>query len=77
VPGAADFLELGLRLPAKNEATKIPGVFARAVIKAYKSNKLSAERAIEMLRGEIAEEELPALPQAPLDALIGEIENPL
>lgn len=77
VPGAADFLELGLRLPPNDAATKIPGVFARAVIRAYKSNKLSAERAVEMLRGEITKENLPTLPPAPLDSLIGEIERPL
>lgn len=75
IPSRADFLEQGLQLRASRPAPVLSGRFSSAVLGAYRSRKLSAERAVQMLRGALTQEELPVLVPVPLDALRGEIES--
>ncbi len=69
-PRRADYLELGLAV-AEEAPPQVPPRYAAAVIKAYRRHDLSAPKAIELLRGTLAEEELPELPSPPLSALAG------
>ena len=75
VPSRAEFLELGLRLPAEHQAPVLPGAFTRAVLRAFRARKLSEVRALEMLRGTVSAEDLPELRTVPLDTLRSEVDR--
>ncbi len=70
-PRRADYLELGLAVTDEALPPQVPPRYAAAVIRAYRRHDLSAPKAIELLRGTLAEEELPAWPSPPLSALAG------
>jgi transcriptional regulator with XRE-family HTH domain/Zn-dependent peptidase ImmA (M78 family) len=72
-PTGADWLELGIRLHPEREAPIVPKSFGQAVIKAYRKYDLTAERAVGLLRGTVAEDELPLLAPVPLEALRAEL----
>ena len=72
-PSRAEFLEKGLRLAAPQPAPILPSRFVAGVLRGYRARKLSASRAIQLLRGSLKLEELPDLKPIPLDALAGEI----
>ena len=76
VPGKAEFLELGLRLPHRQPAPLLPAGFVRAVLAAYRARRLSPERAVEMLRGTIEPQELPRLEPFDPEDLAREIQTP-
>ncbi|MFO8073406.1 MAG: XRE family transcriptional regulator [Polyangia bacterium] len=61
IPGKAEFLELGLRLPREQPAPLLPAGFVKAVIAAWRDRLISAERAVEMLRGTVEPGDLPRL----------------
>jgi Zn-dependent peptidase ImmA (M78 family)/transcriptional regulator with XRE-family HTH domain len=72
-PTRADYLECNLRVTEELEPPYAATGISAAAIRAYRSHKLSAERVIEMLRGQIEIDDLPVRDEIPLDALRGEL----
>jgi Zn-dependent peptidase ImmA (M78 family)/DNA-binding XRE family transcriptional regulator len=72
-PTRADWAELGIIPTPALDAPVVPPAFASAVVRAYKKYDLTAERALEMLRGTVSASELPVPPSVPLEALTPEI----
>jgi Zn-dependent peptidase ImmA (M78 family) len=73
-PTRADFLEPGVFVVEELAPPSLSPQFASAVVRAYRGQKIAAGRAVELLRGTIAEEELPAVDLAPLESLCGELD---
>ncbi len=57
----ADIVELDLAVPHDLEGTFLPREYQRAVLHAYKSEDISGERALSLLRGVMTMEDLPQL----------------
>jgi Zn-dependent peptidase ImmA (M78 family)/transcriptional regulator with XRE-family HTH domain len=72
-PTRADYLECGVRVSQELQPPYIPTGVAAAAIRAYRSHRLSAERVIAMLRGQVNIDELPARDEIPLDSLRGDL----
>ena len=68
-PTAVDYIELGVRFDQELEPVSLPAGYARAVLGAYRRYKIGRVRAIELLRGTVAPEELPEPNELPIDAL--------
>jgi len=47
--------------------------YAQAVLRAFRANKITDARALELLRGEISEDDLPAVDEVPIEALTREL----
>lgn len=73
-PTISDSLELGERWVEELNPPSVPTEYARRIIKAYKSAKLTAERAAELLKGTLSEDQLPEPGRIPLDAFRREFE---
>lgn len=72
-PSRTDLLEAGHVIVEEFQPPSIPQPFARAVLRAFRRSLLSADRAVELLRGAISEEDLPAEHDVPLDAYASEL----
>lgn len=57
----ADIIELGLYIPFDLEGTSLPVPYQKAVLRAFRSEQISRERALELLHDTFAEDDLPAL----------------
>jgi len=68
-PGKADFMELGERWVSELDAPSTPPDYGRRVLKGYRTGRLSVERTIELLWGEVTRADLPDLSEVPLQAL--------
>jgi Zn-dependent peptidase ImmA (M78 family)/transcriptional regulator with XRE-family HTH domain len=68
-PRKHDYLELGVVVREDAAAPALPRGYVRAVLRAYKSNKISATRAVDMLRGTVGYEDLPPLADVPPGAM--------
>lgn len=68
-PTRVDYIELRVDWIEELQPVAIPPGFARAVLGAYRRYKIGQDRAIELLRGTIAEAELPEPDDLPMDAL--------
>ena len=75
VPTRAEFLERGLQFRPERTVPVLPTKFAGAVIRAYRGRKISAGRAVQMLRGSLGQDELPVLRPVPIEALAGDFED--
>jgi Zn-dependent peptidase ImmA (M78 family)/transcriptional regulator with XRE-family HTH domain len=73
-PTASDFVELGERWVSELDPPSTPPEYGRRVLAAYRSGRLSAARTVELLWGEVAEEELPEQHVVPLEGLRREFE---
>ncbi len=71
-----EMLELGERWVPELEPPAIPPQYARAVITAYRSNRLTQARTAELLQGTVAESELPPREEVTLAQLHREFESP-
>lgn len=60
----ADIVEYGLLVPVDLTGTTVPDVYAQAVLALYKAERISSERARELLLGTFGPEDLPELPDA-------------
>ena len=67
-------IELEVSVPEELTPPYVSPEAASAVVKLYRRSKLSATRAVEMLRGTVTEEELPPLPDIPLDAYLPDLD---
>lgn len=72
-PTRADYLECGVRVSEELQPPYIPTGVAAAAIRAYRSHRISAERVIAMLRGQVNIDELPARDEVPLESLRGDL----
>lgn len=68
-PTRADYLEQGAVVREEAPTPTVPGSFMRAVLRSYRAHKLSASRAVEMLRGALALDELPQVSEVPEAAM--------
>ncbi len=75
-PSRADYMELGLRIEEELVPPSLSPMFTRAVVSAYRTNRISGARAIEMLRGTLELSELPGSDDVPLQAYSSELESP-
>ncbi|MFF7248502.1 helix-turn-helix domain-containing protein [Embleya sp. NPDC008237] len=72
-PTRADYLEAGVRVEEELVAPEVSTGVLQAAIRAYKKHKISAERAVEIARGAVTVDELPARDEIPLEALRNEL----
>lgn len=75
-PRRADYMELGLSVEEELVPPALSPGFARAVLAAFRKNRISGERAIEMLRGTLDEADLPNADEVPLQAYVSELDAP-
>lgn len=57
----ADIVEFGLYIPADLESTSLPVPYQKAVLRAFRDERISRERALELLHDTFAEDDLPVL----------------
>jgi Zn-dependent peptidase ImmA (M78 family)/DNA-binding XRE family transcriptional regulator len=74
-PRAADYMERELSIREDLRAPSIPPRYAAAVIKAYRTQRVNAQRAVELLFGTLRADELPAMDTVPLEALRSELKR--
>src|SRR5215469_6890585 len=72
-PTRADYLECGVRVSEELQPAYIPTGVAAAAIRAYRSHRISGERVVAMLRGQVQIDELPARDEIPLESLRGDL----
>jgi len=73
-PTRADYLQLASTVVEELQPPSVPPRFAEAVLAAYRGHKLSADRAVEMLRGVVVRDELPVPDRVPLQAYLRDLE---
>jgi Zn-dependent peptidase ImmA (M78 family) len=74
-PRAVDFVEREISVQEDLRPPRVPPCYAAAVVKAYRTQKISAGRAIELLFGTLSQSDLPPLDSIPLDALRSDLES--
>jgi len=67
-PTSADSIELGERWVSELNAPSGPPAYGQRIVAAYRTGKLTAERAVELLYGSVVRAELPPRQEIPLDA---------
>jgi Zn-dependent peptidase ImmA (M78 family)/DNA-binding XRE family transcriptional regulator len=72
-PTKADYVELELAVVEELTPPYLSPRFGQAVLRAYRGGKISAGRAVELLRGTVEEDDLPPPDEVPVDALRGEL----
>jgi Zn-dependent peptidase ImmA (M78 family)/DNA-binding XRE family transcriptional regulator len=60
----ADIVEFGLYVPSDLEGICLPVPYQKAVLRAFRDERISRERALELLKGTFADSDLPALRRA-------------
>ncbi|MBI5487726.1 MAG: ImmA/IrrE family metallo-endopeptidase [Deltaproteobacteria bacterium] len=73
-PRKADYVEGGILLRDDLVPPAVPPMFGAAVVKAYRRHKLSAARAVEILRGTVSVDELPPEDVVPIDSMGSELD---
>jgi Zn-dependent peptidase ImmA (M78 family)/DNA-binding XRE family transcriptional regulator len=73
-PRKADYVEGGVHLREDLVPPAVPPIFAAAALKAFRRHKLSAARALEILRGSLSAEDLPPEDAVPLDSMLPEMD---
>ncbi|MHB1711805.1 MAG: hypothetical protein ACYCV7_10440, partial [Acidimicrobiales bacterium] len=71
----AEVLELGQRWIPELDPPAVPPAYAREVLGAYRSRRLTAARTVELLHGSVDESDLPAPDEPSLDDLRGAFEE--
>ena len=73
MPSKGEFFERELDLHDDLPAPSLSPGFTAAVLSAYRKNKLSQHRALELLRGALQPDDLPPQDRVPLDAMHAEL----
>ncbi len=73
-PTRADYLECNVRVVEELQSPYIPTGVAAAAIRAYRWHRLSAERVVAMLRGQIVLDDLPEPDEIPLESIRGDLQ---
>jgi Zn-dependent peptidase ImmA (M78 family)/DNA-binding XRE family transcriptional regulator len=72
-PRRVDYMELGVAFVEELEPPWLAPGYVSAVIRLYRRNKISSDRALELLYGTLVEADLPAPHEVPLDALRADV----
>jgi Zn-dependent peptidase ImmA (M78 family)/transcriptional regulator with XRE-family HTH domain len=64
-----DIVEFGLYVPTDMEGTSLPVPFQKAILRAFRDERISRERALELLYGTFVDDDLPALRERREDEL--------
>jgi hypothetical protein len=72
-PTRADYLECNVRVVEELQPPHVPTGMAAAAIRAYRGHRISAERVVAMLSGQIDIDDLPVRDEVPLESLRGEL----
>lgn len=72
-PTRADYLECNVRVVEEMRPPYIPTGISAAAIRAYKWHRLSAERVVDMLRGQVEVDDLPERDEIPLESIRGDL----
>jgi hypothetical protein len=75
-PTTADFMELGERWVSELDAPSVPPDYGRAVVRGYRTGRLTAERAEELLHGTVQAVDLPEQEPIPLEGWRREFDPP-
>ncbi len=75
LPNAQEYAALGISIAEELAAPAIPQSVRRAVFRGYRRHRLGTGRALELLHGAVAEDDLPEQDQLPLEALAGELRS--
>lgn len=62
VPLAGEFARLGFELPQTASTVRLSPRFVSSVLEAYTAERLTSARTLELLRGTLADSDLPAIP---------------
>lgn len=73
-PTRGEHLEVGLPLAEELLPDSLPPGYVAGVMRAFRRNKISAGRAVELLHGSVTVEELPSPDAVPLESLRPELE---
>ena len=73
-PSQPDFVELGEHWIAELDPPRVPPLYGRKVLAAYRRGKLTEARVLELLWGTVDRSELPAREEVPLEAWRREFE---
>ena len=73
-PSGADFIELGEHWIAELDPPRVPPLYGKKVLAAYRRGKLTEARVLELLWGTVDHSELPAQDEVPLEAWRREFE---
>lgn len=73
-PTKADFLESGFYYGIELEPPYLPQSYARAVLQAFRSHKVTAERTLDLLWNTISQDDLPERGEIPLESLVPELD---
>jgi len=73
-PTRADYLECNVRIVEELQPPHVPTGIAAAAIRAYRGYRISAERVVAMLHGQVEIDDLPARDEIPLESLHGDLQ---
>jgi Zn-dependent peptidase ImmA (M78 family)/transcriptional regulator with XRE-family HTH domain len=73
-PTRADYLECGVRVTEELQPPYVPTGVGAAAIRAYRWHRISAERVVAMLRGQVELDELPGRDEIPLESIRGDLQ---
>lgn len=68
-PSPADYFEMGVRFEEELHPIALPVSYSQAAVRAYRRGVISADRAVELLRGTVTVEDLPRPHETPIEAL--------
>ena len=73
-PRKSDYLEVGMMVREELVPPSVPPRFAQAALRAYRGHKVSAHRALQLLRGTLGATELPPEDQVPVESMRSQFE---
>lgn len=73
-PTRANYLEEGLHIVEELIPPALPTAYVRGVLTAYRRQRISKARALEMLHGAVDADDLPSVSTVPIDALRPELD---
>jgi Zn-dependent peptidase ImmA (M78 family)/DNA-binding XRE family transcriptional regulator len=74
-PTSADYLETGIRFGEELGPVSLAPAYSRAAVRAFRRGVISADRAVELLRGTVTRDDLPRPHDTPVAALTPEFED--
>jgi Zn-dependent peptidase ImmA (M78 family)/DNA-binding XRE family transcriptional regulator len=74
-PRRAHYIEREITVPDDLRPPSVPPQYAAAAVKAFRTQKISGERAVELLFETLRREDLPSLDTVPLEALRSELKR--
>ena len=76
-PTKSDYVELDAFVVDELLPPALSSAYSKAVLRAFRGGKVSRERAVELLRGTLSDDDLPAADVVPLESLRGDLTSEL